>query len=169
MKATKPLIIAALVAGSLLASDLVLQAQGVTNTPPPVPPVGGPPPGSSPGGPGMRGRPDLDMIARQLNLTDDQKSQLQSVLAARMQKMRGLMQNTNFVGLSLEDRKAKVKAVRDETEMQIKNLLTPQQYSQWQKLSGPGMRGHSVAPFPVRPTAENSNAPVPPPFKGPGN
>src|SRR5208283_3685619 len=42
MKLSKPMIIAALVAGSLFAGSAVLQAQNTTNTPPAGAPPGGP-------------------------------------------------------------------------------------------------------------------------------
>src|SRR5208283_4941699 len=120
MKITKPLIITAFVAGNLLAWNLALQAQDATNTPPPPPPAGGPPPSGPPGGPGMRGRPNFDMIAQQLNLTDDQKPKFRSIMESQMQKMRDLRQDPNFASLSPEDRRAKVKAIQDETGTQMK-------------------------------------------------
>jgi Spy/CpxP family protein refolding chaperone len=167
MKITKPLIIAALAAGNLLVSGLALQAQDATNTPPPVPPAGGPPPGRPPGPMGIRGRPDLEMMAKQLNLTDDQKPKFKSIMESRMQKMRDLRQDPDFASLSPEDRGAKVKAIQDETEAQMKALLTPEQFDTWQKMPQPGMRGRRMGPPPGGPNAASTNAPVPPPANPP--
>jgi Spy/CpxP family protein refolding chaperone len=166
MKATKPLILTALVAGTLLAWNPALHAQNATNTPPPAPPAGGPP-GGPPGGPGMRGRPNLEMIAQQLNLTDDQKPKFRSIMESRMQKMRDLRQDPDFANLSPEERGAKVKAIQDYTEAQMKALLTPEQFEKWQKMPQMGMRGRRMGPPPGGPNAGGTNAPAPPPAKPP--
>jgi len=167
MKITRPLLITTLVAGNLLAWNLTLQGQDATNTPPPAPPAGGPPPGGPPGGPGMRGRPNLDTIAQQLNLTDDQKPKFKSIMDTQMQKMRGLRQDPDFASLSPEDRRAKVKAIQDETEAQMKDLLTPEQFEKWQKMPQMGMRGRRMGPPPGGPNAQGTNAPAPPPANPP--
>lgn len=167
MKVTKPLIITALVAGNLLAWNLALHAQDATNTPPPPPPAGGPPPGGSPGGPGMRGRPNLDTIAQQLNLTDDQKPKFRSIMESQMQKMRELRQNPDFASLSPEDRRAKLKAIQDDTAAQMKTLLTPEQFEKWQKMPQMGARGRRMGPPPGAENAGGTNAPPPPPANPP--
>jgi len=167
MKITKPLMITALVAGNLLVWDLALHAQDATNAPPPAPPAGGPPPGGPPGGPGMRGRPNFDMIAQQLNLTDDQKPKFRSIMESRTQKIRDLRQDPATASLSPEDRAAKMKAIQDESEAQMKGLLTPEQFDKWQKMPQPGMRGRRMGPPPGGPNAGGTNAPVPPPANPP--
>jgi Spy/CpxP family protein refolding chaperone len=166
MKVTKSLFITALVAGNLLAWNLALQAQDATNTPPPAPPAGGPLPGHPPG-PGMRGRPNFDMIAQQLNLTDDQKPKFKSIMESQMQKRRDLRQDPNIANLSPEDRAAKVKAIQDETEAQMKALLTPEQFEKWQKMPQAGMRGRRMGPPPGGENAGSTNAPAAPPANPP--
>lgn len=163
MKITKTLMVTALVAGNLLAWNLALDAQDASNTPPPAPPAGGPPPGGPPGEPGMRGRPNFDMIVQRLNLTDDQKPKFRSIMESRMQKMRDLRQDPGFADLSPEDRGAKMKAIQDDTEAQMKALLTLDQFDKWQKMPQPGMRGRRMGPPPGAPNAGGTNAPVPPP------
>jgi len=167
MKVTKPLIITAFVAGNLLAWNLALQAQDATNTPPPPPPAGSPPPGGPPAGPGMRGRPGLDVIAQQLNLTDDQKPKFRSIMESRMQKMRDLRQDPDFANMAPEDRAAKVKAIQDDTAAQMKALLTPEQFEKWQKMPQMGMRGRRMGPPPSAENAGGTNAPPPPPANPP--
>lgn len=159
MKHAKPLIITALVAGNLLAWDLVLPAQEATNTPPPPPPAGGPPP-RPPGGPGMRGRSNFDPMAQQLALTEDQKPKFRSIMESRMQKMRDLRQDPQFGSLAPEERRAKVQAIQDETTAQVKALLTPEQFEKYQKLPQMGMRGRQMGPPPGAPKAVNTNAPA---------
>jgi Spy/CpxP family protein refolding chaperone len=160
MKVSKSLFITAFAAGSLLAGNLALQAQDATNTPPTTPPAGGPPPGHPPGGPGMRGRPNFDMIAQQLNLTDDQKPKFRSIIETRMQKMRDLRQDPGFATMSPEDRRAKVKAIQDEMETQMKTLLTPEQFEKWQKMPMAGMRERRMFPPPGGGNAGSTNAPA---------
>jgi len=115
----------------------------------------------------MRGRPNLDTIAQQLNLTDDQKPKFKSIMDTQMQKMRGLRQDPDFASLSPEDRRAKVKAIQDETEAQMKDLLTPEQFEKWQKMPQMGMRGRRMGPPPGGPNAQGTNAPAPPPANPP--
>ena len=160
MKTTKPLIITTLVAGSLLAANFTVHAQNATNSPPSQPPAGSPPPGGPPGG---------LMMARQLNLTDDQKPKFKSIMESRMQKMRDLRQDPNFASMSPQDRMAKIKAIQDETEAQMKALLTPEQFEQWQKMYRMGMRGRRMGPPLAGPNAAGTNAPAPPPANPPQN
>ncbi len=141
MKSTKTLLFAALAAGSLLAWSPA-RAQDSTNTPP-VPPAG------APGG--KHQNQGFDRIAQQLNLTDDQKTKVQPILEAQRQKMSDLRQDTS---LSPEDRKAKVQEIRKDTLDQLKDILTPDQIAQFQKMS---QRPHRPPP-----QAQGTNAPPPP-------
>lgn len=117
MKLNKTLALAALVAGSLIAGSN-LQAQVSTNTPPA-------------GGPGMRGRPNLEQISKDLSLTDDQKTKVKAVLEDQQTQMKALRADTS---LSAEDKKAKGKEIREATQTQIKAILTPEQAEKWQKM-----------------------------------
>jgi len=126
MKSTKTLFLAALAVGSLLAFGTVANAGDTTNNPPSTPPAGGPP-----GGPGMRGQAGFDRLAEQLNLTDDQKPKVQSIMKAQMEKIRDLRQDTS---LTPEDHKAKMKAIRENTVTQMKAVLTADQFQKWQAM-----------------------------------
>jgi hypothetical protein len=119
MKLNKTLALAALVAGSLFAGS-TLQAQDSTNTP-------------SAGAPGMRNRPDF---AKELNLTEDQKPKFQEIMKGAQQKRQALRADTS---LSAEDKKAKAKAIQEDTTKQMKALLTEEQFTKWQKMAQ-GMR-----------------------------
>ena len=134
MKFTKPLIIAALAASGLFAGSLALPAQDATNAPP-----AGAPPG---GGRGMRGGPNVDRIATELNLTDDQKAKVKPILDAERQKMSDLRADTS---LSREDRMAKMRTIREDTAKQMKDVLTPEQFDKYQQMF---QRGRRNAPPP---------------------
>jgi Spy/CpxP family protein refolding chaperone len=93
----------------------------------------------------MRGGPTLDQLAQQLNLTDDQKAKVKPILEARDQKMRDLRGDTS---LTPEDRRARMKALRDDMTTQMKAVLTPEQFDKWQKMSPAGMRDRRNGPPP---------------------
>jgi protein CpxP len=160
MKVSKPMIIAALVAGNLLAWNVALRAAD-TNTPPGKPEIGGPPPGQQGQRPPgmMRGGPNLDQLAQQLNLTDDQKAKVKPVLEAQGKKMSEMRADTS---LSQEDRRAKMQAIREETTAQMKAILTPEQFDKWQKMPRPG-RGPRNGPPPGGEKAPDAKAPDAPP------
>jgi Spy/CpxP family protein refolding chaperone len=139
MKLNKTLALAALMAGGLFAAS-TLQAQDSTNTPPAGEHHGGP------GGPGgMRGRPNADMMAKELGLTDDQKTQVKAALEDMQSKMKALHDDTSA---SPEDKKAKFKEIRDANQAKMKEILTPEQFTKLQshmpKGRGPG--GDKKAP-----------------------
>jgi Spy/CpxP family protein refolding chaperone len=114
MKSTKTLLIATLAAGALLAGSAPLFAQESTNTPPP----------------GMKaGRHD---IAKELNLTDDQKPKFQEIMKSTRDKMKDLREDTT---LTQEEKKAKAKTIQEDTTTQMKALLTPDQFTKWQELT----------------------------------
>ena len=147
------MIIAALIAGNLLACNLALRAAD-TNTPPSAPPAGAPPAGPRPGGM-MRGGPSLDQLAQQLNLTDDQKTKVKTILDAQQQKIRDLRTDTS---VAPEDRRAKVQSIREEAKAQMKTALTPEQFDKWQKMGPRNQR--PGGPPPGGPNAMGTNAPA---------
>ena len=153
MKVSKSVVIAALVVGSLLAWNPALRAAD-TNTPPSAPPVGAPPPGQRP--PGMRG-PNFDQLAQQLELTDDQKPKVKSILDAQNQKMRDLRNDTS---LAPEDRRPKMQSIREETATQLKAVLTPDQFEKFQKMT---QRRRPGGPPPGGERPGSTNAPAAPP------
>ena len=121
MKLKKTLALAALVAGSLIAGSSALQAQDNTNTPPA---------GAPPGG-GMRGRPNFEMISKQLDLTDDQKPKVKTVLEDMQKQMGDLRKDTS---MAQEDRRAKMKEIHDGASAKLKDILTPEQFAKWEKM-----------------------------------
>jgi periplasmic protein CpxP/Spy len=157
MKTNKITLIAALAVGGLLVLGTALRAQDSTNTPPSNPPAGSPPPG----GPGMRGRPNFDQIAKRLELTDDQKPQVKAIFDDQMQKMGDLRADDS---LSQEDRRARMKSIREDTDTKLKAILTPEQFEKWQKM--PRLRGPRNVP---PPDGANNPAANPPGAGNPPN
>ena len=142
MKLTKTITLAALVAVGLLAGT-ALQAQDAPKDKP----------AAGPGGPGMRGGPNIDQIAKELNLTDEQKTKVKAALEERMQKAREVRQNNT---LSSEDRKTKMKEIQDAFTAKMKEILTPEQFDKWQKQMQQRRQGAPGAP---KPAAEGEKAP----------
>jgi Spy/CpxP family protein refolding chaperone len=150
MKTNKTLM-ATLAVGTLLAFSPMLRAAD-TN----APTAGTPPPaGASPKG-GMRGRmmgPNIDQIAKDLNLTDDQKAKVKTVLDDQRTKFQDLMKDTS---LSREDRRTKMQAIRADTNAKMKDILTSDQYAQWEKMRpGARQRRNAAPPADNKPAADN--------------
>ena len=134
-------MMAALIAGTMFATDVAVRAQDSTNTPPPA---GARPPG------GPRGR--FDMIATQLALTDDQKAKAKPIFEEMSQKMADLRKNTSVQGA---DRRAKAKEIRDAATTKLKDVLTPEQFAKWEKMAQGNRRppGSAGAPPAATPPA----------------
>ncbi|MEI9863601.1 MAG: hypothetical protein WDN00_03400 [Limisphaerales bacterium] len=140
MKSTKTILIAALAAGALLVGGSSLLAQDATNTPPA---------GEHGPGPGMKGRGD---IAKQLDLTAEQKPKVQEIMKGAMEKRKELRDDTS---LTAEEKKEKGKAIQEATAKQMKAVLTPEQFAKWEEMSKRGPR--------MRPPGAPGTPPTPPP------
>jgi periplasmic protein CpxP/Spy len=124
MKSTKTWLVAVLAAGALLGGSSALYAQNATNTPP----------ASTHGG--MKSRQN---IAKQLDLTEDQKPKYDAIMKGAAEKGRALREDTS---LTSQDKKDKAKVIREDTTAQLKALLTPEQFTKWQELSKHGSHAH---------------------------
>ena len=133
MKLNKTLALAALVAGGLFAGSVALQAQE-KSTPPPA----GAPPG------GMRARGNFDTLAKALELTDDQKPKVKVIFDDRQQKQRDLRADTTTDAAA---KRAKAKEIRDAASAKVKPILTPEQFTKWEKMDqGPRQRPQGEQP-----------------------
>ena len=103
--------------------------------------------------PGMR-RPglSLDGIAKQLDLTDDQKTKVKPILEDLQKQIAELRKDTS---VAPEDRPAKMKEIREGVSAKLKEILTAEQFAKWEKM-GPGMRRPGGAGGP--PTAAGEGA-----------
>ena len=106
-------------------------------------------------GPGMKGRPD---IAKQLDLTDDQKPKVQAIMKATMEKRKALREDTS---MTQEEKRDKGKALQEETATQMKAVLTPEQFAKWQEMTkrGPRMRPPGAPEAPMPPKAPEAASP----------
>ncbi len=120
MKLSKTMFLAALTAASLFTAGSAFGQDTTTNAPAAGMSTNAPP--------RMRGRMD---IGKMLDLTDDQKAKVQPILDAQREKARAIMQDDS---LSQDDKRAKMKEIRDDTNAQLKPILTPEQFQKWQTM-----------------------------------
>ena len=76
----------------------------------------------------MRAR--LEESARELGLTEAQKEQLTPIFKAQLQRLAELRQDT---GLAPREKLQRLRSVHEEFAPQVKAILTPEQYAQWEK------------------------------------
>jgi uncharacterized protein YdeI (BOF family) len=126
MKLKNILMVAALVAGGVLAADMTASAQDATTN---TPPAGARPPGGPRGG----GRFNFDNISAQLALTDDQKTKAKPIFEEMAQKMAELRRDTS---LDQTERRSKAKEIRDDATTKLKGILTEEQLNKWKKMGG---------------------------------
>ena len=119
MKTNRNSLIVLLALGSLLALGPAARAQDQANRPPAR---------------GQRGalmREHFKKVAQELNLTDEQKSKVQAVFQQERQKLQALRADTS---LTPDQRRAKVKEIRDEIGTKMKGILTTEQYDKWMRI-----------------------------------
>lgn len=96
-----------------------------------------PPASPADGANGVRGHhqfnPDrqLHMLSKRLNLTDDQQKQILPILANRRQQMESLRADST---LAPQDRRAKLRSLRDESDLQIKAVLNDSQKQTYEQM-----------------------------------
>jgi hypothetical protein len=73
----------------------------------------------------------LERLASQLSLTPDQKRQLIPILVAEAPKVRAVKADTS---LSRMQKMQQLKAIHDETDPQVKSILTSEQYQKLQEI-----------------------------------
>jgi hypothetical protein len=73
----------------------------------------------------------LEALAKQLNLTPQQKMQLLPILQADAPKIQEIKNNTSLGPLQKMEQ---MKAVHAQSDPQIKSILNPQQYEQFQQI-----------------------------------
>jgi Spy/CpxP family protein refolding chaperone len=141
MKLNKTLALAALIAGSLLAVGSIAQAQDFTNSPA--------------GGQRPRGMMNIDALVKRLSLTDDEKTNVAAALADYRQKLRDLRQDAS---LSADDKRTQARQLHEDLNAKMKDILTPDQDTQWLKISTVHRR---PAPTPPADSTPSTNAPAP--------
>lgn len=115
---------------ALLGAPLAFAAD---NRPADRPPrrVGPPPAGER--GPGMRAGSEawFERWSAELQLTDAQKQKIQALQKEQREKGNQIRQDTS---LTPEQRREKMRALREENDRKMKEILTGEQYEKWQQL-----------------------------------
>ncbi|MCX6956219.1 MAG: hypothetical protein NTV51_29140 [Verrucomicrobia bacterium] len=75
-------------------------------------------------------RERMEATAAELKLTPEQKEKLTPLIKAEMEKVAALRADQ---GLKPREKLSRLKAIRDEYNPQVKAILTPEQYTQWEK------------------------------------
>jgi hypothetical protein len=73
----------------------------------------------------------LAMVAKQLNLTPQQKMKLMPILADEAPKVEAIKANTSLTGLQKMEQ---LRALHEQTNPQVQAILSPQQYEQLQQI-----------------------------------
>jgi Spy/CpxP family protein refolding chaperone len=77
----------------------------------------------------------VDMLAKRLNLTDDQKQKLQGIFADQQQQMQSMRQDSS---LSRQDRMEKMKTMRSDADEKINGILNDEQKQKYAELKEKG-------------------------------
>jgi len=134
MKMHKVSLMAALAAGALILSSNLQAQESKPDRPP-----GGPRAGQR----GEQAKERLAKISEELKLTDDQKTKVEAAMKEQAETMRGLRDATQ------EERREKMQAARKAFEGKMKEILTADQYTKWEKTReqrGPGGEGRRGGP-----------------------
>lgn len=131
---------------------------------PPAPsnvPEEGPPPNGKPGrGGNIEKR--LDMMSKQLDLTDAQRGKIRPILNQEMERMREVRSDPN---LAQGQARRRMQMIRRNSRQKIAEVLTPEQRKQWQEMRQQhrGEGGPDGAPVqPRAPAGEPGDPPSPP-------
>jgi Spy/CpxP family protein refolding chaperone len=145
-----------LAAAMLVLVASVAQAQGGGMGGPPGGGMGGGRPGGmGQGGPGGMGQGGMarqnEMLYKGINLTDAQKAKIDSIQAAGRATMQGMMQS----GADMATMREQMMAMRQAQNTAIRNVLTAEQQTQFDKNlaempQGPGGMGGGRRPPPRR-------------------
>ena len=73
----------------------------------------------------------LEALSKQLNLTPDQKEKLFPILKAEAPKIQAIKDNASLTGMQ---KLAQIRALHEQTEPQVKAILSPQQFDQLQEI-----------------------------------
>ncbi len=77
----------------------------------------------------------VNIMAKRLNLSDDQKQKLQTIFADSQQQMQSVRQDSS---LSREDKMAKVKTLRSQTDEKINGILNDDQKQKYAQMKEQG-------------------------------
>lgn len=90
----------------------------------------------------------VQRVAEELKLTDEQRTKLKTALEAQGEKLRALRADES---LTQEQRREKAMEIRAELNKQMKEILTEEQYKQWQQMRPRPAQGGPTPQRPARP------------------
>ena len=94
-------------------------------------PQAGPPAAGRRGGPAMDPEQQVQRMKQQLNLTDDQVSQIRPLLADEQKQSMAVRSDTT---MSREDKQAKMQSLRQDSMAKVRAILTDAQKSQYDEM-----------------------------------
>jgi periplasmic protein CpxP/Spy len=74
----------------------------------------------------------LEWLSKQLNLTDDQKTKLKPILDDESSQMKSIHEDSS---LSQDQKRDKMKELRESTDTKIEDVLTPDQQTKFKELN----------------------------------
>lgn len=77
------------------------------------------------------GSEKLQKLSQVLNLSPTQKSQLEPILEAEAPKVKAIKDNPSLSG---KEKMKQLKAVQEQADPQVKAILNPTQYKQWEDI-----------------------------------
>jgi periplasmic protein CpxP/Spy len=83
------------------------------------------------GEPAAAAEQKLQQVSQVLNLSPTQKSQLEPILQAELPKLEAVKNNPSLSG---REKKKQMKAIHNQTDPQVKAILNPTQYKQWESM-----------------------------------
>ena len=101
---------------------------------PQIPQIPGVPGGA--GLPSVPGMGNMQNLAQMLHLSPAQISKLQPLLQNEMGKLAGIRNNPKLSG---QQKVSQAQVVRSQTDPQVKSILDPSQFRQWQSLRQNGL------------------------------
>lgn len=100
-----------------------------------APPAGAPQAGAA-GAPPEGVQTKVQDVAQVLNLSDQQKSQLEPIVRAEAPKVQAIVHDPNLTG---EEKAKKLESVHKQTDSLVKSILNPTQYKQWEDIRKVGV------------------------------
>jgi Spy/CpxP family protein refolding chaperone len=128
MKTTRIGLMAMLLTGALLAAPALVRAQDTGKD-------ARPRPNRPARGEGLGAQQQLDRLAEELKLTEDQKKKVAEAQKARMEKLRQIREDSS---LSQEQKREKFREAMQDFDKKMKEILTSEQYEKWQKMRPQG-------------------------------
>ena len=95
-----------------------------------------------------RGKHRMAMMAKKLNLSQDQQNQLKPIFQKQHEQAKAIKNDNS---LTQDQKKEKFQALHQDTMAQVNNILTPEQQQQWEQMRQKhqqGNKGESQAPAP---------------------